>query len=76
MSDSYRLPDRSMTTDLKRFENAWYSIILPIEKKYGVKCIAFDPNITFFNPSEYNGSFDMPIWFAEKLAEDIRNSEA
>jgi len=71
MTDKYRLPDRSMTTDLHKFEDAWYSIILPIERKYGVKCLGFDPQISFYDHKSMNGSFDIPVWFAQKLAEDI-----
>ena len=70
----YRLPGGQVTQDAKKHYDTWMELIEPIEKAFGIYCVGFDPGITFASDLLYAESIRLPVWFAERLVEILRNS--
>lgn len=64
MPKSYRLPDRTSTSDVEVFTREWENIYKPLEEALGVRCIAFDPGIRLARGNE---SVAIPLWLAHEI---------
>jgi len=65
---SFRLPDQTATTDIKKMIKAWHDLSRPIEELTGLRLLGFDPGLLL---TGNNTSFDCPLWLAEAFNSGI-----
>lgn len=65
----FRLPDRSVTNDVKVFDREWDKIIIPLEKKLGVLVLSFDPGFTVLDRNDKSATANIPMWLAKRIIE-------
>lgn len=71
------MPDGMLTTNANHYIKAWRKAARPIEKLFGVKLAAFDPDFSFTktepvqdrlgNRSYRTQYVQLPAWFVEAL---------
>lgn len=66
---TFRLPDRSVTDDVKVFDREWNKIIVPLEKKLGVLVLSFDPGFTVLDNRDKSSTAHIPMWLARRIIE-------
>ncbi len=76
MKQSYRSPFTCETITRHQYMDEWDSIIIPLEEKFGLITLSFDPDLRVTHKDFkgrpdlfYNGAFKIPIWFAKNLLE-------
>ena len=73
MSKHYRLPDGSNTSDAAKFSDEWDKLRKPLES-LGFRVIAFDPGIVLQDDKTNGGSFELPLYAAQRFI-DAMSSE-
>lgn len=61
--NTFRLPSGKYTTSVRRYVSAWKRLNEPLEKLFGRRCYAFDPDLAF------EGAFTIPVTCAIKVWE-------
>ena len=67
MRRTYKTPDSACTTIGKRYVREWKALGSVIERKLGVRVVAFDPGFAICT-SDGKDSCDLPLWLARKIA--------
>lgn len=64
-----RLPDGTTTNDIQEFGLSWNKIIEPLEQKYGLSVISFDPGFTVYDAlgTPHFTSTHIPMWLALRM---------
>lgn len=61
------MPGGKVTTSADRYCREWRKLYKPLENEFGLTLIGCDPSFLFRKKNEWGGSFDLPLWFVEKL---------
>lgn len=67
MTRSLRLPDRSTTDNVEKFEKEWDAYCIPLERKLDVRVTSFDPGFTVVDKNDQAWSAHIPMWLAERI---------
>ena len=77
----YRSPITGKDVKGKTYVDEWHSFIDPMEKKYSLVAISYDPDIRFGRECNrgssifYADTVTLPLWFVKQLLED-KNADA
>lgn len=71
---TFRLPDRTYTSSVKKFTKAWQDLYEPLEKLFDAKCYGFDPDLAFVSKTQ--SSFALPVWVAQKIVASLEKKDA
>lgn len=74
MSEYRSTPDGKTTKSTARYLKEWRNLKTPIESALDLVCIGFDPGL-LMQPKGGGTPIDMPIWFAKRLSECLRNKD-
>lgn len=66
MSNELRLPDGTWTEDVCRFSAEWDKVRKPFED-LGFRTIGFDPGIALCDAKTNTGSFEIPLYAAQRI---------
>jgi len=64
-----RCPSGKTTTSVRRYLKEWRAVIRPLEKRMGMKALAFDPDVqlAIIEDKKIYGAFGFPLWIIEKI---------
>lgn len=66
MSKQLRLPDGTYTSDVDKFSEEWDKLRKPLES-LGFRVVAFDPGIALCDAKTNGGSFELPLYAAQRF---------
>lgn len=72
MSETYRLPDRTETTSMKKWITAWEDLATPICKATGLVLLAYDPDV-WIGTTDWKKTVSLPVWFCELLGKRLKD---
>jgi hypothetical protein len=68
------LPDGSSTSKLEIFNSEWDKIIKPFEDM-GFQLVGYSPGIFLCNKATGSGSFELPVYAAKRIIENLQKKE-
>lgn len=74
MNKKLRLPDGTWTEDVDMFTSEWDKIRKPFEDM-GFRTIGFDPSIALCDAETGSGSFNLPLYAAQRIIAAIRGND-